>query len=179
MYCPNCGKQTASEQRFCRSCGLGLEKVSQAVGEQLPAQMDENLLAEKRKYEWWGMLALSVFGVGVLGLVLFGIVYKLMIEKGQILGGLAALGFLILIACGLLSTVFFAKANEAAAAAAKRHVPQPGELSKAATTDKLLPEVHLESLPSVTERTTDLLLAERAGNLKTAGAEEAPRQQIK
>ena len=30
MYCPNCGKTNSPEQRFCRSCGLGLEKIVQS-----------------------------------------------------------------------------------------------------------------------------------------------------
>ena len=31
MYCPNCGKENPEKPRFCRSCGLGLLTISQAV----------------------------------------------------------------------------------------------------------------------------------------------------
>ncbi|MGH9901852.1 MAG: zinc-ribbon domain-containing protein, partial [Pyrinomonadaceae bacterium] len=31
MHCPNCGKRTSAEQKFCRSCGMSLEAVSVSV----------------------------------------------------------------------------------------------------------------------------------------------------
>ena len=33
MYCPTCGNQTSLDQKYCRSCGMGLQMISQAVGE--------------------------------------------------------------------------------------------------------------------------------------------------
>ena len=164
MFCPNCGKETSAEQRFCRACGLGLEKIVQAVDEQLPTQLNENLLAQKNRYEWWGMIALSIFGLGVLGAILFGIVYKMMIVKGEIVAGLFILGFIVIGGCGLLSTILFAKANEAAEAATKRRSSSPEGERIGEKTETLLPDGHLEPLPSVTERTTDLLLANSPGD---------------
>lgn len=173
MYCPNCGKETSSQQRFCRSCGLGLEKVAQSVNEQLPTELDENLLAQKARYERWGRAALSVFGLGVLSLILYFIVYQEMIVKGDILGGLAALGFILLVAAGLASVLLFVKASEVKQETAKRRSQAQADVKeavkKADTTGRLLPEIHLEPLPSVTEQTTDLLLVERErGGVKEA-----------
>jgi hypothetical protein len=37
MFCPNCGKDNSTGQRFCRSCGMGLEAVSQVVASELSA----------------------------------------------------------------------------------------------------------------------------------------------
>jgi len=38
VYCPDCGKENPSGQKFCRSCGLSLKPVSQALaGEVVPA----------------------------------------------------------------------------------------------------------------------------------------------
>ena len=38
MYCPDCGKANPVGQKFCRSCGLSLKPVSQALsGEVVPA----------------------------------------------------------------------------------------------------------------------------------------------
>ena len=64
----------------------------------------------KERFERVGMALLSVFGFGVLMLIVYGVVYKL-ITQGKWLGGLALLGFIIMGACGLLSTIFFAKAK--------------------------------------------------------------------
>ena len=79
MFCPNCGAKTSTEQKFCRACGLGLEKIALSLTEQLPSGPDENMLSQKERLERWGVAALSVFGVGILGLILWGIVYKIMI----------------------------------------------------------------------------------------------------
>ena len=32
MFCPGCGKESAANQRFCKSCGCDLGVVSQALG---------------------------------------------------------------------------------------------------------------------------------------------------
>ena len=33
MYCPNCGKQTSAREKFCRSCGMSLQMISQILVE--------------------------------------------------------------------------------------------------------------------------------------------------
>ncbi len=43
MYCPDCGKENPAGQKFCRSCGLSLKPVSQALaGELVPADESVN-----------------------------------------------------------------------------------------------------------------------------------------
>ena len=157
MYCPNCGAKTSTEQKFCRACGLGLEKIALSLTEQLPTRPDENLMSQKERLERWGVAALSVFGVGVLAVLLYGIVYKLMITQGQLLTGLALIGFLIMAGCGILSTILFAKAKEAEEAAGKRKLQNVKETP----TKELLTEGNFEPVPSVTDRTTELLYAEK------------------
>lgn len=166
MFCPNCGNKNSTDQKFCRSCGLGLEKISHSLTEQLPTKLDESLQARKERLEWWGVAALSAFGAGVLGIILYGIIYKMMITQGKFWAGIGFLGFIILVACGLLSVILFAKANEVEAASTKRRLQQPEELPSGETTGKLLPEPHFEPLPSVTEGTTELLFAEKKRNTK-------------
>ncbi|MCI0485932.1 MAG: hypothetical protein L0229_04950 [Blastocatellia bacterium] len=104
------------------------------------------------------MAALSVFGAGVLGLLLFGIIYKTMIVQGKILAGIGLLGLVAMVACGLIAVILFAKAKEVEEASTKRRLQQPA--AQGETTGHLLPQVHPESIPSVTEQTTELLLAE-------------------
>ena len=160
MYCPNCANKVSLDQRFCRSCGLALDKIAQSLGEQLPTTVSDNLLAKKAKLEKVGVALLSVFGLGILGLILYGIVYRMMIMEGRILGGFGLLGLVIMVACGLIAVLLFGKAEELKNAATQHRLPQPAELPEPATTARLLSEKQLEPLPSVTERTTELLFAE-------------------
>lgn len=164
MFCPNCGAKTSTEQKFCRACGLGLEKIALSLTEQLPDRVDENLMSQKERLERLGVAALSVFGAGVLGLMLYGIVYKIMVTQGNFWGGLGLIGLLILFGSGILSVILFAKAKEAEEAAGKRKVRHV----EPAPTKELLTEGNFEPVPSVTDRTTDLLYAERRKTNETS-----------
>jgi uncharacterized membrane protein YvbJ len=119
MYCPNCGTKTSTDQKFCRACGLGLEKIASSLSEQLPNKVDLSLQQQKERYEKLGMAALGVFGLGMLSFILYSVGYELMMTKGNILAVLAILGFVIMIACGLTSVILFAKAKEVGEAASK------------------------------------------------------------
>lgn len=163
MFCPNCGKQTSTEQKFCRACGLGLEKIAQSLGEQLPARMDQSLLARKERLEKLGVGALGVFGSGILGLILYSIGQKLL-AQGSLLAALAMVGLVIMLGCGLLSVILFARAKELGEQASKR---QPNEIDTSGSTRELLPEARFEPVPTVTERTTELLFADNRDSEKS------------
>jgi zinc-ribbon domain len=157
MYCPNCGKTNSEEQKFCRSCGLSLEKVVQSLFEQLPAtDVDKNLRERQRKVELWA----KVFGTGIASLfallVLWGTIYKTIIEEGKVAIGLGFLAFIV----GAVALIVLMLYRESLLKASKRPLPKP-EPSPPADTAKLLPEPSFEPIPSVTERTTDLLSVER------------------
>ncbi len=166
MFCPNCGNKNSASQKFCRSCGLGLEKVVNSLAEQLPGKLDENLLERGEKLEKMGMAALSVFGIGLLGFILYGLVYKVMMAQGKFLAGLAMLGVLIMVVCGLLSVILFAKANEVKEASTKRRMTEPEEIPPSDVTRELLPPSQPEPVFSVTDRTTDLLFVEKKPSVK-------------
>ena len=153
MFCPNCATKISTDQKFCRACGLALDKIVQLLGEQLPAKLDESLQAQKNKLERLGVAALSIFGLGFFGWLLYGVGYKLMLTQGNVVAGLAILGLIVLIGSGLLSVILFAKANELKEARVRR----PDELGESSPTANLLNEAHVEPLPTVTERTTELL----------------------
>lgn len=155
MFCPNCGNKNSVNQRFCRSCGLGLERVSQSLTEQLPNASALSLQQQKEKYQRLGMAALSVFGVGVGSFILYLVFYKLMVSQGKVLAGLGVLAFLIVIGCGLASVILFARANEVKEVPAPR-IDQAG-LSPERSTQELLSEAKPAPLFSVAERTTNLL----------------------
>lgn len=160
MYCPICSAEVKASQNFCRACGFGLEKTAQSVVDQHPTELAQNLRAQKNRLERLGVAALSVFGTGVLGFLLYLVGYKLMISQGKILAALGILALIVIAGCGLLSVVLFAKANEVQEASGKRRLEQPDELAEAATAS-VLPPVHQGSISSVTERTTELLPTDR------------------
>lgn len=158
MYCPNCGNENSAEQKFCRSCGLALEKIVQSLTEQLPTRKDATLAQRKERYERLGVAALSVFGFGVLSYFLYSVFNKLMISQGKVWAGLGVLTVLIVLGCGMLSVILFAKAKEVKEeAASKREIEHPADLTAEADTRELLPEAHAAPVFSVADRTTDLL----------------------
>ncbi len=157
MYCPNCGTKTSIDQNFCRACGLSLEKTALSVSEQLPAKVDQSLQAQKERLEKLGVVALSIFGLGVLSLLVYGIGIKL-IDKG-VLGILAMLGVLIMLVCGLGSVILFARAKELDEKSTRR--PQQNLSNGSGSTKELLSEGHFEPVPTVTERTTELLAVDK------------------
>jgi hypothetical protein len=160
MYCPNCGNSSSLDQRFCRACGFALEKTIASLAEQLPTKLDETLQQQRNRLEKLGMAFLSVFGLGTLGVILYGVVVKVMVTQGRILAGLALLGLMILLASGLASVIFFAKASEVGDAKSKRGLAAPEDNELRAVTNNLLKEGE-PGLPSVTERTTELLPVEK------------------
>ena len=155
MYCPNCGTKTSIDQNFCRTCGFGLEKTALSLTEQLPAKVDRSVQEQKERLEKLGMAALTVFAVCVLGLLLFLLGQKLL-DKG-LPGILAMIAALIIIVCGLGSVILFARAKDLDEKSSKRGQSNlPGD-----TTKELLPEGHFEPVPTVTERTTELLAVDK------------------
>ena len=165
MYCPNCGNQNSADQKFCRSCGLGLQKVVQTLSEQLPTKLDVSLQQKKERFEKLGVAALSVFGAGVAIPVLYGIFYKMMYTQGKVFAGLGLLALIIVLGCGLLSVILFAKANEVKETPAKPALPDKPELRPQADTREL-PEHSAPETPvfSVVDRTTELLPRKNRNN---------------
>jgi hypothetical protein len=159
MYCPNCGTKTSTDQNFCRACGLGLEKIVLSVNEQLPAKLNRNLQEQKERFEKLGVAALSVFGFGLISFLAYAIGYKLMLSRGDVVTALAILGFVIMALCGFASVILFAKAKEVGEDASKRKPQQ--DLTAGQSTKELLTEGHFEPVPTVTERTTELLTVEK------------------
>ena len=161
MYCPNCGNKTSADQKFCRSCGLALEKVASALSEQLPNSLSESMHEKAERLEKLGVAALSVFGLAILGFIAYGIFFKLMITQGNIMAGLITLGAIFVLACALLSVILFAKANEIKAASSKRKLEEQTKLDGSINTRELLAEAADQPTFSVTDRTTELLFAEK------------------
>ena len=162
MYCPNCGNKNSEGQNFCRSCGLGLEKIAQSLTEQLPNVAVKSLQERREKLERLGMFSLSIFGLGIVGFFLYSIFYKLLLSQGALIAGFALLTAIIFLGCGLGSVVLFAKAKELKEAAGKRSVePQIESMNKETTVRRL--ESYEQPAFSIADRTTDLLSINRGG----------------
>lgn len=102
MYCPNCGKENPEEPRFCRSCGLGLRAISEALVDELSATNSDgsaNEVAEPEQKRWRNPIVYA-FLMLLLGMaiVIFGkkiAVEQLIADLGMLIAmlGIGLLGF--------------------------------------------------------------------------------------
>ncbi len=157
MYCPNCGLATSTEQKFCRSCGLSLEKAALSLVEQLPAvELNTHVRERQRRVErLLYMLGGSAAVIFVVSLF-WTVINEIIIGKGHVLGGLI---FLALILGFIVFALLMLYRDSLLKASSKR--PTQPTLPQGENTARLLPESHIEPIPSVTERTTELLAAEK------------------
>jgi hypothetical protein len=167
MHCPNCGTAAVKQQKFCRACGFGLEQVAQLLVEaghalpdsSAPAELDERA----RMVERWRDIAFYIFAAtivtGLSAILGYGIVYKMMIVKGNVIPGLLLLLF-FLGAGALITLQAYAEKlrknqAEGAVRSANRVTGQTAEaLPAAVTTSKLLAEAQGAAVASITEDTT-------------------------
>lgn len=163
MHCPNCGKPATSDQQFCRACGMSLETVEKLVAQHTssPAAVQKKLQkAEAEKaivrsmFNWmiWGML---IMGIGVVMIVInksfpignwFRLLSSLLVLGGM---GVTCGGALSAIKRGALSTR-----------------PPANQLSGPPDTKSLPTSPTPAELPSITERTTQLIGVEEAPTTK-------------
>src|SRR3984893_9126742 len=87
MYCPNCGKENSVEQRFCRSCGLSLLTISQALAHE-PSAIESvgnsvESLVEKvnREQKGWQNPLLYGLLIIMLGLLIAIFGKMILVEK--------------------------------------------------------------------------------------------------
>src|SRR5437868_6639037 len=79
MYCPNCGKENSDEQKFCRSCGLTLQTISQAMADELPPTTTDERRVESVSWLQKGWQNPLIYA---LLLILLGIIITLIGNKG-------------------------------------------------------------------------------------------------
>jgi hypothetical protein len=157
MFCPNCGNQAAGDQKFCRSCGMNLLKVSTAVAEHLGSpdsgefqiEPAKDLRRKALRRVFWAM-ALIFAGIVV------SVTGENFIHDEQVRG----VGALIAIAGIFLTGYFFLSASYKPTSPGR--LASPGAKSyEAKTTSRLHQEELGEKLSdapsSITEQTTGLL----------------------
>lgn len=164
MYCPNCGNQNSTEQKFCRKCGMNLEQTSSALLEQFPSRDAVKLDEAERRIERFGQIAFGGFSI-VLGIAILGIIYAIitnMILTGQRPWfGALLVAFITLASLTLVYVFMNEDLKDKRKALTKRPMTESAPVLIDSGTKKLLNEPAAESyIPSVIEGTTDLLKVE-------------------
>src|SRR5262245_49079095 len=161
MFCPNCSTENRIGLNYCRNCGLKLERIVEAVAEQLPPNQDTELLLRKRKFERAGRGAFVVYGVMSLALIVFFVTQYQALGYyfgAALFGAIVLMVWLFLTAAGIYNfPKLFLKS---------RNLPQAEEVppSPGATAGLIEDRPFEPAVPSVTESTTELLKVPRAKN---------------
>jgi hypothetical protein len=163
MHCPRCGTNATVGQQFCRSCGLCLEKVAELLGNELAvgpsSSVDERarLRERARKFEQWGGIA-GLVTFGLILLLLIVVVFHQMILKG---GAIVIPGLLLmLLAIGAAAMgLFQTRSKSLKEKLANQPLPRPAERPESDDARKI--EAYREPVPTVTDRTTELLVPAR------------------
>jgi len=160
MHCPNCGNQSELDQKFCRKCGFNLEPVSKLIvnnpdaGQRKLEKAEREKLALRRMVSWmmWGMLIL------LIGVVVIVINKTFNLDPlVKLIGTFITLGGVSVTMYGLLDTMRGGKGRPKSGAIDIGSQPLNLEESVKADTTRELEGRLPVPLPSVTERTTQLI----------------------
>jgi TM2 domain-containing membrane protein YozV len=154
MHCPNCGAKAPAGQKFCRACGLGLERFAELLTELLPDAEDENVARARRRLRQLEKAA-KIAGYASLAAVgiLFAFLGVLTMINSHIGGGIG----LSLFGIGIIAMLFFVRYESSLKKQVSGRFTSQPSLPPAETTNELLYEDQPWIAMSVTERTTSRL----------------------
>jgi len=157
MFCPNCGANNSTEQKFCRSCGLNLEQTALSLLEQIPSAESAGLLKRQKNIEKFGNIAFGGFGI-VLLMAVSAIIYlfftKVILSGNSVFGGILLIAFIVF---AILTLTYVAFNEDLKERMQKTNPSLNNELAEKRDTAKLLEEKLFEPVSSVTENSTELL----------------------
>lgn len=154
MFCPNCGKE-ANEQKFCRDCGLKVEKIFNVLVKEIEEREKTSLQKRDDLFRKLGFVSLSLLFGLCFGFVFYlAVYYKFLVFGTEIMG---AIGLTAMFVLGILSLVFFNLPKFLNRREIQEEFSKDNEIEKARETEKLLSEGNFEPIPSVTENSTELL----------------------
>ena len=170
MNCPTCGLRILPDQKFCRSCGDSLQVITRplvmdagvSAPERTGAVISRVTLQQANKLMLWGFIIMFV-GVAI------GVIGKKFLhdEFVTVVGILAALAGMFLTVYPYLSPPRREREGSES--------PAPPEVLLRAQPQKYLPrESNIEYVPSITERTTNLLKNSAAARPERKEDEETP-----
>lgn len=158
MNCPKCGLQTLQDQKFCRSCGAGLQMTTRPLA--APATVSDLEGTSATSFEGAGQrrnrLALWGFIIMFIGVAISVIGKMLMHEEMvTVVGILVSLVGMFLTVYPYLSPSPRQKHDTTASS-------QPKVLTRSQPTRYLPPESRIEYVASISEGTTELLKSSAA-----------------
>jgi len=152
MYCPGCGIKGTIGQKFCRTCGMDFQVISEVVAGRLSAtdaraasDLDKARVHRMIKFMSWGGIVLFI---GLIVLVL-GKKY-LLNNLLELIGGLTLLAGTFVMGYGLFSAMLSATSHP-------RKSQRQGAQTQPQLDGQLPPGTLPEPAPSVAERTTRLM----------------------
>lgn len=162
MFCPSCGATNSTEQKFCRTCGMNLETVSETLLSQFPNAQQITLQKQEKMLERFGNYVFGgfavVIGLGAIGLIV-GVILAMVVSGKDPLKGILLAVFLTFASLALSYVVM----NEFLKDKRKKLQANPPSdvlLSESSQTGKLLDTGEFTPIPSVVEDTTSLLPVE-------------------
>ena len=154
MHCPNCGTEASAGQKFCRACGLSLERFAQLLAELLPDGEDENVaLARQRLRQLEKALKIAGWTAGSALGILFAFLGVFMMAQVSVPGGIVVSVFGVVIIAAMLVMGYQSSLNKQVSGS----FPSQPTLPSAEITNKLLSEDQSRIAMSVTEQTTSRL----------------------
>jgi hypothetical protein len=93
MHCPDCGSEAPASQKFCRACGLNLERFAQLLAEMRSDTEDEIAALTRRRWHQLEKAGKIIFvTVGSVIWTYFTLAGILSINAGQVGMGLLSFG---------------------------------------------------------------------------------------
>jgi hypothetical protein len=156
MHCPNCGNESSLDQKFCRQCGFDLAPISKLLVQQ--ADSDEPEVGKSDQEKLIVRRMFKVMGLGLL-IILLGVVL-LTAKKGFELDKIVQLmaTLFLLVGTAMAGYSIFGAVRQMTTPAGKKSATRKlGHVGEAHITKELAEGRFPVPVPSVTERTTQLI----------------------
>ena len=155
MHCPNCGTEASAGQKFCRACGLSLDRFAQLLAELLPDVEDENMAQARQRLRQLEKAGKIAGGIGALAILIFFTSLGIyVINTGNMGPGILLFGVGVGSVAALWLTIYYTALHKKVSAQKSSQAAPSAE-----TTNKLLSEGQPQIAVSVTEQTTARLQA--------------------